>query len=63
VTGAVALIWSEFPDAGAAAIKLAVISPAALLGGARRNSLMPPLLDAWSSYQALAIRSVSKVVI
>jgi subtilisin family serine protease len=49
VTGAIALLWSEFPTASASAIKLAVT-------GANRNlrtSVVPPLLDAWAAYQVL----------
>ena len=48
VTGAIALLWSEFPGATAAEIKLAVTrSPA------RRASIVPPLLDAEAAYQFL----------
>jgi subtilisin family serine protease len=56
VTGAIGLLWSCFPDANAADIKLAV-SGAAL----RRNTIVPPLLDAERAYQALAAsrRSIS----
>jgi subtilisin family serine protease len=49
VTGAVALLWSEFPNASAADIKLAITQPYA----ARRNTVVPPLLNAWTSYQSL----------
>ncbi len=51
VTGAIALLWSCFPDASAAEIKLAV-SGASL----RRGAIAPPLLDADLAYQALAAR-------
>jgi subtilisin family serine protease len=50
VSGAIALLWSEFPAASAAAIKLAIT-------GADRNArraVVPPLLDAWAAYQALS---------
>ena len=47
VTGAGALLWSCFPDASAAEIKLAV-SRASL----RRHSIVPPLLDAVSAYNS-----------
>lgn len=47
VTGAIALLWSEFPAATAAQIKLALIP------GARRASVVPPLLDASAAYQSL----------
>ena len=49
VTGAVALLWSEFPNAAAAEIKAAIAQPYFR----RRNSVIPPLLDAWTSYQYL----------
>ena len=49
VTGTVALLWSEFPNASAADIKLAITQP----GSGRRNTVTPPLLDAWKSYQSL----------
>jgi subtilisin family serine protease len=50
VTGAVALLWSEFLTANAAQVKFAV-----LYGGARRrSSIVPPLLDAWGAHQHLS---------
>jgi subtilisin family serine protease len=49
VSGAIALLCSEFPDATAAATKLAVLSPSA----ARRPSVVPPLLNAWAAHQVL----------
>jgi subtilisin family serine protease len=51
VTGALALLWSEFPDASAAQLKIA------LTRSARRTrlSIVPPLLDAWAAYQAMSI--------
>jgi subtilisin family serine protease len=49
VTGAIALLWSEFPTASASAIKLAVVGP----DRNSRSSVVPPLLDAWAAYQAL----------
>jgi subtilisin family serine protease len=49
VTGAIALLWSEFPNASATAIKLAITQPYSR----RRNTVVPPLLDAWISYQSL----------
>lgn len=51
VAGAIALLWSEFPSATAAQIKLAV-TQASL---ARRGSIAPPVLDAWAAYQAMAL--------
>ena len=49
VTGAVALLWSEFPNASGTAIKFAITQPYSR----RRNTVVPPLLDAWMSYQSL----------
>jgi len=49
VTGAIALLWSEFPAATAAQIKLAVTQASA----PRRASVVPPLLDAATAYQSL----------
>jgi subtilisin family serine protease len=50
VTGAIALLWSEFPAATAAALKLAVLQAPAR----RRSTVVPPLLDAWAAYQVMA---------
>jgi subtilisin family serine protease len=50
VTGTIALLWSEFPVADAAEVKLAITR----CGRQPRNTLVPPLLDAWAAYQALA---------
>jgi subtilisin family serine protease len=49
VTGAVALLWSEFPSASANDVKLAITQPSSR----RRSSVVPPLLDAWLSFQSL----------
>jgi subtilisin family serine protease len=52
VTGAIALLRSLFPAASATEVKFAV------MGGAyarRRSAVVPPLLDAWTAYQSLAI--------
>lgn len=49
VTGAAALIWSEFPDASAAEVKSTITQVAAR----RRNSIVPPLLNAWAAYEAI----------
>jgi len=51
VTGAVALLWSEFPDAHAAELKLAIAGR----GRRLRSGLVPPLLDAWAAYQEMAL--------
>jgi subtilisin family serine protease len=50
VTGAIALLWSEFPDARAADVKLAITR----CGRSPPNALVPPLLDAWAAYQLMA---------
>ncbi len=50
VTGAIALLWSEFPGASAGQIKLAVTQA----GMPRRGTIAPPVLDAWAAYQAMA---------
>lgn len=49
VTGAVALLWSEFPGAQAAEVKLALTEA----GPQRRRSVLPPLLHAERAYQLL----------
>jgi subtilisin family serine protease len=50
VTGTIALLWSEFPDASAAQMKLAVTRA----GMPRRGTIAPPVLDAWAAYQMMA---------
>jgi subtilisin family serine protease len=50
VTGAIALVWSEYPGASAVHIKWAILHA----GGPRRAAIAPPLLDAWAAYGALA---------
>ena len=52
VAGAAALLWSEFPKAPASTIKFAICQPMA-----RRNTVTPPLLDAWASFQSLMATS------
>lgn len=47
VTGTIALLWSEFPEASAEQVKMAVTGSRA----PRRNSVVPPLLDAWAAHQ------------
>lgn len=49
VTGTIALLWSEFPAATAAQIKLALARASTL----RRASVVPPVLDATAAYQFL----------
>jgi subtilisin family serine protease len=50
VSGAIGLLWSEFPAASASAIKLAITGA----GRRPRRAVVPPLLDAWAAYQALS---------
>ncbi len=47
VTGTIALLWSEFPNATAAELRLALTQAHA----ARRRMIVPPLLNAWAAYQ------------
>jgi subtilisin family serine protease len=49
VTGAIALLWSEFPSATAAEVKFAVTQAYA----PRRNTVVPPLLNAWAAYRVM----------
>ena len=49
VTGTIALLWSEFPTATAAQIKLALTHASI----SHRASVVPPLLDAEAAYQIL----------
>jgi subtilisin family serine protease len=49
VTGAIALVWSEFPAATAAEVKLAI----AQSDLRQRATVTPPLLDAWAAHEAL----------
>lgn len=48
VSGAIALLWSEFPNASAAEIKLMVNQ-----AHGARSSVVPPLLDAWKAFQMM----------
>src|SRR5262249_2501007 len=50
VTGAIALLWSEYPAATAAKIKSAVTQTQ----GRSRTTLVPALLDAWKAYQTMS---------
>jgi subtilisin family serine protease len=47
VTGAAALLWSEYPSMTAAQIK------EALTGGRRQRSIVPPAMDAWGAFETL----------
>ena len=49
VTGAIALLWSEFPSASAFQIRFALTK-----AGRRSRSIIPPLLDAWSAYEVMS---------
>lgn len=49
VTGAVALLWSEYPSATAAEVKLAILQGVS----SRRSTVVPPLLDASAAYHRL----------
>jgi subtilisin family serine protease len=50
VTGAIALLWSEFPRATAAQIKLAITQA----GRLPRRAIAPPLLDVGAAYEAMS---------
>ena len=50
VTGAIALVWSEFPKATAAQVKFSM-TRSRVVGPA---TVVPPLLNAWGAYQAMA---------
>lgn len=49
VTGAIALLWSEFPAASAAEVKHRITNSY----GRRQAAVTPPLLDAWAAYTTL----------
>lgn len=49
VTGAIALLWSEFPGATAAEVKFALAEASVQ----RQATVVPPLFDAWRAYQVL----------
>jgi len=49
VTGAIALLWSQFPTATATEMKFALTQ----VSTQRRTTIVPPLLDAWAAYQFL----------
>ncbi len=53
VSGAAALLLSEFPYASGAAVRHALLSAA----GPRRASVVPPMLDAGAAYQTLLNQS------
>lgn len=57
VTGTIALLWSEFPSASSTEIKLAISASC----HHQRRSVVPPLLNAWAAYQAMARERGSRV--
>ncbi|MBV9038871.1 MAG: S8 family serine peptidase [Acidobacteriaceae bacterium] len=59
VTGSIALLWSELPDARAAEVRFVVANPSSR----RRSSLVPPMLNAWSAFQALAKTSAHRAFV
>jgi subtilisin family serine protease len=54
VAGTAALLCSEFPGASGAQIRTAITQP----HGVRPGAIVPPLLDAWAAYRALATTQV-----
>jgi subtilisin family serine protease len=52
VTGAIALLWSEFPSAPCVEVKSALMRA----HPTQRTTVVPPLLDAWAAYQVMAKR-------
>ena len=48
VTGAAALLWSQFPTAPAASVRLALTRPVS-----RPRQATPPLMNAWAAYQTM----------
>jgi subtilisin family serine protease len=49
VIGSIALLWSAFPNASAAEVRMAIVPQAS-----RRAAIVPPMLDAAAAYQRLA---------
>jgi subtilisin family serine protease len=58
VTGAVALVWSEFPDAGAGELRMAI----AQAQHQARPTVVPPLLNALAIHNAMATFRQRRVV-
>ena len=54
VTGAIALLWSEFPGAAPAEIHFAITRATT----PRRASVVPPLLDAEAAYHSMATSNI-----
>jgi subtilisin family serine protease len=49
VTGAIALVWSQFPAASGPELRSAFMQPHAWV----RANVTPPLLNAWAAYEVL----------
>ncbi len=58
VTGTIALLWSEFPGASAAQIKLAITQASI----PRRASVVPPLLNAEAAYKGLLMANARRQI-
>ncbi len=58
VTGAIALLRSEFPTATAADVKSALYDDAQ----GRRSTIAPPMFDAWAAYRVLRARQEQGVL-
>lgn len=58
VTGAIALLWSRFPDATAGDVRSAVTG-----GHRRRTSVIPPVLDGWEAYRLLSATRSGRAVV
>ncbi len=56
VTGAIGLLWSEFPEASAASVKHAVTAAFRT----PRNTVVPPLLDTARAHQALSMEKLQR---
>jgi subtilisin family serine protease len=56
VTGAIALLWSEFPRANGAEIKLAITQA----NTRKRRTVTPPLLNAWVTYRGMVVASSNR---
>jgi subtilisin family serine protease len=54
VTGAIALLWSVFPDASAALIRHSIIG-----GNSRRRSLVPPILNVEAAWKLCKLLTLS----
>jgi subtilisin family serine protease len=58
VTGAIALLYSIFPTSSVGEIKKNIL----LINSARRKLIVPPILDAWTTYQDLARIYSSQII-